>query len=105
MIDAARQIAKHLSGAVLVKGGHLVNDAIDLLCENDRIHRYSAERIKNPNTHGTGCTLSSAIACNLAAGLSLDQSIKQAKAYLTGALASLLDLGKGAGPLNHVYLL
>lgn len=105
MVDAAKEISKHLSGAVLVKGGHLVNDAIDLLCEDKQIHRYSSQRINNPNTHGTGCTLSAAIACNLAAGYTLDQSIERAKAYLTGALAAMLDLGHGAGPLNHIYQL
>ncbi len=103
MIRAAEDISKHLPGAVLVKGGHLVNDAIDLLYENEHFHWYKSNRIDNPNTHGTGCTLSSAIACNLAAGHTLDESIKNAKAYLTGALAAMLDLGKGSGPLDHTY--
>ena len=103
MIEAAKAISQKYSGAILVKGGHLVNDAVDLLYENGNIHWYKSERISNPNTHGTGCTLSSAIACNLAAGKSLDESIKNAKTYLTGALAAMLDLGKGSGPLEHTY--
>ena len=105
MIRAAKKIAEHFDGAVLVKGGHLVSDAIDLLYENGKIHWYKSERINNPNTHGTGCTLSSAIACNLAAGYTLDESIRNAKEYLTGALAAMLDLGQGVGPLNHMYRL
>lgn len=103
MMKAAKEISKTLKGAVLVKGGHLVNDAIDLLYENESIHWFKSERINNPNTHGTGCTLSSAIACNLAAGTSLAESIENAKLYLTGALRSGLDLGKGSGPLDHTY--
>lgn len=103
MIEAAKAISQKYSGAILVKGGHLVNDAVDLLYENGNIHWYKSERISNPNTHGTGCTLSSAIACNLAADKSLDESIKNAKTYLTGALAAMLDLGKGSGPLEHTY--
>jgi hydroxymethylpyrimidine/phosphomethylpyrimidine kinase len=105
MIRAGQKIAEHFNGAVLVKGGHLVNDAIDLLYENGNIHWYKSERINNPNTHGTGCTLSSAIACNLAAGHTLDESIRNAKEYLTGTLAAMLDLGQGVGPLNHMYRL
>ena len=103
MIRAAKKIAEHFDGAVLIKGGHLVNDAIDLLYENGNIHWYKSKRINNPNTHGTGCTLSSAIACNLAAGNTLDESIRNAKEYLTGSLAAMLDLGKGVGPLDHMY--
>ena len=103
MIRAAQKIAESFSGAILVKGGHLVNDAVDLLYADGKINWFSSERINNPNTHGTGCTLSSAIACNLAAGCSLTDSIRNAKAYLTGALAAMLDLGKGSGPLDHTY--
>lgn len=105
MIKAAKEISKQFKGAILVKGGHLVNDAIDLLYENDTIHWYRSERVNNPNTHGTGCTLSSAIACNLAAGKTLDESIQYAKVYLTGALKAGLNLGSGSGPLNHTYQL
>jgi hydroxymethylpyrimidine/phosphomethylpyrimidine kinase len=103
MIKAAKEISVSLKGAVLVKGGHLVNDAIDLLYEEGNIHWFKSERINNPNTHGTGCTLSSAIACNLADGKSLAESIENAKAYLTGALRAGLDIGKGSGPLEHTY--
>ena len=105
MINAAKEISKILKGAVLVKGGHLVNDAIDLLYENGNIHWFRSERINNPNTHGTGCTLSSAIACNLAEGNSLSTSIENAKIYLTGALKTGLNLGQGSGPLEHTYLI
>ena len=83
--------------------GHLLDSANDLLYENGNLHWLKAERVNNPNTHGTGCTLSSAIACNLAAGYSLAESVKNAKEYLTGALKAMLDLGQGSGPLNHVY--
>lgn len=103
MIKAAKKISKTLKGAVLVKGGHLVNDAIDLLYEDENINWFKAERIDNSNTHGTGCTLSSAIACNLADSKSLDESIENAKAYLTGALRVGLNLGEGSGPLDHTY--
>jgi len=105
MIKAAQEISKTLKGAVLVKGGHLVNDAIDLLYENGNIHWFRSKRIDNPNTHGTGCTLSSAIACNLAEGKSLSASIENAKVYLTGALKAGLNLGQGSGPLEHTYLI
>lgn len=103
MIKAAEAIAKESGTAVLVKGGHLVNDAMDYLYTKEGGQWFRAERIDNPNTHGTGCTLSSAIACGLARGLSLPESIKSAKEYLTGALRAGLDLGKGSGPLDHVY--
>ena len=103
MIRAAREISTFLDAAIMVKGGHLVNDAIDLLYKDGIIHWFRSERINNPNTHGTGCTLSSAIACNLADGRSLVESIENAKYYLTGALKAGLDLGKGRGPLDHTY--
>ena len=105
MIRAAHKISDFFGGAILIKGGHLVNDATDLLYYNKNEHWFSSERINNPNTHGTGCTLSSAIACNLANGHSLEESIKNAKAYLTGALKDMLNLGKGSGPLNHSYVI
>lgn len=103
MIKAAEEISKEYNGAILLKGGHLVNDATDLLYHNGKPEWFSSERINNPNTHGTGCTLSSAIACGLADGLTLSQSIESAKAYLTGALRTQLNLGKGSGPLEHTY--
>lgn len=103
MAAAAKKIWNKTGVAVLVKGGHAVNDATDLLYDGKELYQYSSPRIDNPNTHGTGCTLSSAIACNLAAGYSLSESIKNAKNYLTGALEDMMNLGKGSGPLNHVY--
>ena len=103
MIKAAEIISEKCPGAILGKGGHLVNDATDLLYKDGKAVWFSSERINNPNTHGTGCTLSSAIACNLAAGCSLENSIENAKDYLTGALRAMLNLGKGSGPLEHTY--
>lgn len=103
MIKAAKFISKTYDCAVLVKGGHLINDAVDYLYENGHGVWFSSTRVDNPNTHGTGCTLSSAIACNLAAGMNLHDSIKEAKKYLTGALKAGLDLGSGSGPLDHTY--
>ncbi len=105
MIKAAKKIAKDLNIAVLVKGGHLSEEAIDILYENGKITYFKSERIDNPNTHGTGCTLSSAIACNLAKGTSLEDSIRNAKEYLTGAIRAKLDIGEGRGPLEHTYIL
>lgn len=104
MVLAAEKIAKCTQGAVLVKGGHLTQGADDLLYENGKEIWYCGEKLDNPNTHGTGCTLSSAIACNLAEGYSLQESVKNAKEYLTGAIRAGLDLGKGRGPLNHLYV-
>lgn len=103
MVKAAQQIAKHHPGAVLVKGGHLVSEAADLLYENGATHWFRSQRVNTPNTHGTGCTLSSAIACGLAQGKPLQESIESAKAYLTGALSTTLNLGKGCGPVDHTY--
>lgn len=103
MEKAARLIGDKYGCAVLCKGGHQINEANDLLYQNGRIVWFKGQRIDNPNTHGTGCTLSSAIASHLAKGAGLEQAIKQAKAYLTGALASMLDLGQGSGPLDHGY--
>ena len=103
MEKAARLIGDKYGCAVLCKGGHQINEANDLLYQNGRFVWFKGQRIDNPNTHGTGCTLSSAIASHLAKGAGLEQAIKQAKAYLTGALASMLDLGQGSGPLDHGY--
>lgn len=105
MIEAAKIISKSVGGAILVKGGHLVNDAVDLLYENGNIHWFKSKRINTKNTHGTGCTLSSAIACNLADGKGLPESIQNAKNFLSGALAAGLNIGKGSGPMNHMYRL
>ena len=105
MLAAARQIADSCRCAVLLKGGHSVSDADDLLCADGKIIWFNGKRIHNPNTHGTGCTLSSAIAANLAKGFSLAESVQRAKNYISGALAAMLDLGKGSGPMNHAFAL
>lgn len=103
MERAAEKIGKQAGAAVLVKGGHLTGKAVDVLWHDGTIKRFWSERVQNPNTHGTGCTLSSAIACNLALGLPLEESVQRAKDYLTAALKAMLDLGKGNGPLDHTY--
>ena len=101
MEQAAKEIATKTGGAVLVKGGHLADCADDLLFDGETCHWFPSPRIDNPNTHGTGCTLSSAIACNLAEGHSLAASARRAKRYLTACIAYGLDLGRGSGPLQH----
>ena len=103
MIAAAKIISDNYHCAVLCKGGHQLNDANDLLYRNDGFKWFYGKRIDNPNTHGTGCTLSSAIASNLAKGFDLDTSVERAKAYISGALADMLNLGKGRGPMNHGF--
>ena len=105
MRSAAETIGRRYHCAVLCKGGHKVGGADDLLWTPQGVRWYRGERIDNPNTHGTGCTLSSAIAANLAKGLALEEAIGQAKEYLTGALKAMLDLGHGSGPLDHGYQL
>lgn len=105
MEKAAEIIGEKYNCAVLLKGGHKVNDANDLLYRKGDFKWFLSERIDNNNTHGTGCTLSSAIAANLSKGEDLDQAIKNAKEYLTGALRAGLNLGKGSGPLMHNYIL
>ena len=101
MERAARHLASGLGGAVLIKGGHLTDCADDLLLSEGRLVWLNSPRLDNPNTHGTGCTLSSAIACNLAMGRSVEESVRRAKAYVTGALRAGLNLGRGSGPLDH----
>jgi hydroxymethylpyrimidine/phosphomethylpyrimidine kinase len=103
MIKAAEIISTQNQCAVLVKGGHNTNDANDLLYTNHTYQWFHGKRIDNPNTHGTGCTLSSAIASNLAKGYSLEKSVEKAKDYISAALAAMLDLGKGSGPMNHAF--
>lgn len=103
MIAAAKKISGQYSCAVLCKGGHRVNDANDLLYRDGACRWFYGKRIDNPNTHGTGCTLSSAIASNLAKGFDLDTSVERAKAYLGGSLGAMLDLGRGSGPLDHGF--
>ena len=101
MVAAAKAISEQYRCAVLCKGGHQLNDANDLLWRDGTSKWFNGKRIDNPNTHGTGCTLSSAIASNLAKGYDLDTSVQKAKAYISGALGAMLDLGSGSGPMNH----
>ena len=103
MEQAAREIGTRYGCAVLCKGGHQVNSANDYLWQPEGGQWFYGQRIDNPNTHGTGCTLSSAIASNLAKGLPLEEAVRQAKCYLSGALSAMLDLGKGSGPLHHAF--
>lgn len=103
MEDAAKRIYDMCGCAVLCKGGHAISDANDYLFEKTGGQWYHGTRIENPNTHGTGCTLSSAIAAYLAKGCELSQAIEEAKAYLTGAIGDGLNLGQGSGPVNHGY--
>lgn len=103
MEKAARLIASEYHCAVLCKGGHQVETADDVLCSEDGLEWFLGERIENPNTHGTGCTLSSAIATFLAKGFDLRTAVYKSKKYIEGALRAGLDLGKGVGPLNHGY--
>ncbi len=103
MEEAARRLGEMYPGAVLIKGGHQVSDANDLLYDRGRLVWLRGERIDNPNTHGTGCTLSSAIASNLAKGFPMEESIRRAKAYISGALRAGLDLGRESGPMDHGY--
>ena len=103
MEKAARAISEQYGCAVLCKGGHQISDADDLLWRNGAGVWFRGRRIQNSNTHGTGCTLSSAIAANLAKGYDLDRSVQRAKDYISGALAAMLDLGKGSGPMDHIF--
>lgn len=103
MVEAAKKISETFGCAILVKGGHQINDANDLLYRNDSFTWFKGKRINNSNTHGTGCTLSSAIASNLAKGFDLDDSVKRAKDYISGALSAMLDLGKSSGPMDHSF--
>ena len=103
MERAARTISEQYGCAVLCKGGHQISDADDLLWREGAGVWFRGRRIQNSNTHGTGCTLSSAIASNLAKGYDLDQSVRRAKAYISGALAAMLDLGHGSGPMDHMF--
>ena len=105
MQAAAEKISRAYGCAVLCKGGHSLSDANDLLYIDGHCQWFRGRRIDNPNTHGTGCTLSSAIAANLAKGFPLDQAVSRAKAYISGALEAMLDLGQGSGPMNHAFAL
>ena len=101
MEQAAQTLGQRYGCGVLVKGGHALNDANDYLWAEGEGTWFYGKKIDNPNTHGTGCTLSSAIASNLAKGLTLSGSVAEAKRYLSAALGAQLDLGRGRGPLNH----
>lgn len=103
MVRAAKLIFQNYGCAVLCKGGHNRNDANDLLYNGNICQWFYGKRIDNPNTHGTGCTLSSGIAANLAKGYDLTVSVERAKEYISGALAAMLDLGQGSGPMNHAF--
>ncbi len=104
METAAKLLADTYHTAVLIKGGHRVEDANDLLYDENGIRWFEGKRVLTENTHGTGCTLSSAIASNLAKGYSMADSIRRAKDYITRALADGLDLGAGSGPMNHAFI-
>ena len=103
MMTAAKKIGEDYDCSVLLKGGHNINDANDLLYSEGNLHWFEGKRIDNPNTHGTGCTLTSAISANLAKGYDLPSSVKRAKDYISGALNAMLDLGKGSGPMAHNF--
>ena len=103
MERVALEIYEKYGCSVLCKGGHSVNDANDLLYDGQALIWFKGKRIDNPNTHGTGCTLSSAIASGLAKGYDLPAAVTGAKNYISGALAAMLDLGKGSGPMNHAF--
>ena len=103
MERAGKLICEMGCKAVLVKGGHSTGDAVDVLYDGKSLHHFSAERIDTKNTHGTGCTYSSAIASNLALGFSIDRSAEKAKKYVTTAIEHALDMGKGNGPTHHFY--
>lgn len=105
MENAAEEISRQYACAVLCKGGHSINDANDLLYSSNQATWFAGKRIANPNTHGTGCTLSSAIASNLAKGHTMAEAVKLAKEYISGALGAMLDLGKGSGPMDHGYMI
>ena len=103
METAARAIGEGYGCAVLLKGGHQLNDANDLLYRDKKLKWFKGRRIDNPNTHGTGCTLSSAMASNMAKGMDMKTAVTEGKAYMSGALAAMLDMGKGSGPLDHAF--
>lgn len=103
MVEAAKKIGEFFDGYVLLKGGHSTDDADDLLYKNSKKIWIKGEHIENPNTHGTGCTLSSAIASYLAMGHDVPESVRLAKEFIKGAINAKLDLGKGRGPLNHMW--
>ncbi len=105
MEKAAEYLGETYKTAVLLKGGHSADNADDLLYYNKKLIRYRGKKIDNPNTHGTGCTLSSAVAANLAKGMSMEEAVCEAKKYVRYAIEAMMNLGKGRGPLNHAFIL
>ena len=103
MTEAAKRINQECGCDVLIKGGHTNNNADDILLHKGEIFVFEMPKIDNPNTHGTGCTLSSAIASNLAKGMTVPEAVRRAKEYITGAIREGLNLGRGRGPLDHGY--
>lgn len=101
MREAARRLHAHTGAAILVKGGHLEGDAVDLLWDGAVFREFRAERIDTPNTHGTGCTYSAAITASLALGIELPHAVARAKAYISEAIGTNPGLGSGCGPVNH----
>jgi hydroxymethylpyrimidine/phosphomethylpyrimidine kinase len=101
MEEAARRIGALGPRHVLVKGGHLKGDAVDLLWDGRGFQEFAAPRVDSPNTHGTGCTLSAAIASGLALGQSLPDAVTRAKAYVTRAIREGFQAGRGVGQLRH----
>ena len=103
MKNVAEKISKEFGCSVLIKGGHSEENADDVLYHDGEFYVFEMTKIDNENTHGTGCTLSSAIACNLAKGMDVPQAVTRAKEYITEAIEAGLDLGHGRGPLDHGY--
>lgn len=103
MIKAGRLLSGNYNSSILIKGGHSVNDSTDILVMGDMVTKIDGKRIENDNTHGTGCTLSSAIAAGLARGNSMEDAIRHAKNFISGALKYGINLGHGSGPLNHIW--
>lgn len=103
MVNAAFNICKLGAKSCLLKGGHYKGEATDILCIDNRIHKFTSKRINTKNTHGTGCTLSSAITALISKGYEVSKAVEKAKNYITGAIENSLDIGKGSGPLNHFY--
>lgn len=100
-LQVARKLSESYPAAILIKGGHAVDNADDLLYVCGKEVWFLGAKLDNSNTHGTGCTLSSAIASNLALGYDVEESVRRAKEYITGAIQAGLDLGNGSGPLRH----
>ncbi|WP_297638117.1 bifunctional hydroxymethylpyrimidine kinase/phosphomethylpyrimidine kinase [uncultured Clostridium sp.] len=103
MIEAGKKILNFGPKYVLIKGGHLDGEAIDILLGENMIREYKSERLNRNNTHGTGCTLSSAITSNLALGYGIEEAVQRGKDYITEAIRNSFPLGKGVGPVNHFY--